>query len=143
MASKSEEDSHSDYHEASQTGTSRSSSRHNSSAPHSVPWWQTQPGKIGLIGAGVVLVLFLTRKAFGGHGAASYSYAEVCIDNLMRGVSASCGAAIFGYDCDGTLDCQVAHNNIYCAKCGCDNNLVGKLFEDLPEECESYFQDEN
>ncbi|CAB9520569.1 expressed unknown protein [Seminavis robusta] len=101
------------------------------------PWMKH--GKLALIAGGVIIFLVLVTKG-GRNKESGYSYAEECVDNLMVGVSQDCGIAIFGYDCDGTLDCQVAHNNIYCAKCGCDNELIGELFEDLPEECESYFE---
>lgn len=104
------------------------------------PWWKTQ--KAAWAAAAVLALILVSKKMSGGGGDSGYSFAEECVQNMMRGVSMECGAAIFGYDCDGTLDCQVAHNNIYCAKCGCDNELIGELFEDLPEECESYFSDE-
>lgn len=86
-----------------------------------------------------LVVMGMALKKMGSDEGASYSFEEECRSNLMIGVSQDCGAAIFGYDCDGTIDCQVAHNNIYCAKCGCNNELVGQLFEDLPDECVSYF----
>ena len=110
------------------------------SSKTTTPWWKTKNGVIGLSAAGVVILIVFSKSVGRRNRGSSYSFEEECQTNLMTSVSADCGAAIFdGDDCDGTLDCQVAHNHIYCAKCGCNNELIGQLFEDLPSECADYF----
>lgn len=105
-------------------------------------WWKTKHGRIVLIGTGALLLLLVTVlcvKLFGDKH--SYSFARECRSDTTVAVSMECGASIMGFDCDGTLDCQVTHNNIYCAKCSCNNNQnneIEELFEDVPEECEGY-----